>query len=482
MAPDVLTPGASRPVVPGHLLREVIGRSTSSTVYAARASATGRDEAVKVSTPAVHDADHVLALAAREQAIQQRVEGEHIVRLREAIPLVGGAVALVLDLADGGDLGELVAERGALEPGEVTTVVTPLATTLASLHAAGIVHGDVTPGNVLFTREGKPMLTGFDLARLEAEAHPPSAPGTAGLVAPEVRAGGLPTGASDVWALAALAWFALTGGQSPPTRDVVAVAPSTVGPRFAEVLAPMLAADPSARPSAKSSAAAIYRAVPPVPVQLSQRRPDPATQLTTSLRESARPAPPSRSGRRPLSTAARLTLVLIGGLLFVVVFLVLLTFFGPKDDPSSGSASTTTSARPSPTTTSSADALRANPVAILQGLSDSRANALVKADPALLSNADIPGSPAQATDTAIITKLAQQQQHYVSLAFTVRTAQVISIDGPTAQVVAVIDRVAYTVVTQGEQPTTTPALQGKAMRYTLTLSDRGWRFSAVGPG
>lgn len=483
-----MAPEPPRPIVPGHLLREVIGRGASSTVYAARASATGRDEAVKVTSSEAHDADYVMAIAERVQAIQRRVSGDHVVQLREALPLVGGTVALVLDLADGGNLAALVGERGALEPGEVTTVVTPIATTLAELHAAGIVHGGLDPENVLFTRDGKPTLAGFGSARLVDETHPQDSSSTAGFIAPEVRAGGLPTEASDVWALAALAWFALTGGQNPPERTVVAVAPSTVGPRFAEVLVPMLAADPAARPSARASAAAIYRAVLPVPVRLPQQRRDPGAEVASTLRSSARPPAPRATRRRSLSTAAKLTLVLIAGLVFVVVFLFLLSRFGSSSDPKpppatsaspSSSSPTSSTPKPSPTTTSPTDALRASPAAVMQGLWNARAVALVKGDPALLDAAEIRGSGPYADDAAIIAQLKGQQRTYAGLTFRVRTAALVGVSGSTAEVVAVVDRGAYTVIGPGAAREAQAAQQGRAYRYTLTLTAQGWRLSAL---
>ena len=459
-------PDTARPIVPGHLLREVLGHGISSTVYAARASATGRDEAVKVTSPAEHDADYVMAIAARVQAIQRRVSSDHVLHLHEALPLVGGSVALVLDLADGGSLAELVGQRGAVEPGEVTTVITPLATTLADLHAAGVVHGGVNPKDVFFTQDGRPMLTGFGSARLAGESHPQACSSAAGFVAPEVRAGGLPTEASDVWSLAALAWFALTGGQHPPDRNVVAVAPSTVGPRFAQVLAPMLSPDPTIRPTARASAAALYRAAPPVPVRLPPRRPDPAAQVTSSLRTSARPPVPRTPTRRPLSTAVKLTLVLIGGLLFVVVFLVLLSRFGPANGP----------AKP-PTTTSQVDALRAAPATVLQGLFDVRAMALVQRDPALLLAAEVQGSRTYTDDAGIIAQLKKQQQTYSGLVFRVRTAQLVSVTDSSAEVVAVVERAAYTVV--GSDGSLTKAADpGRTGHYTLTLTPQGWRLTA----
>src|SRR5438309_584724 len=79
-----------------------------------------------------------------------------------------GAV-LVLDLADGGSLAELLAVRGRLTPGEVITAVSPVAAAVAYLHAAEIVHGDVSPANILFTPGGVPLLADLGVARLTGD-------------------------------------------------------------------------------------------------------------------------------------------------------------------------------------------------------------------------------------------------------------------------------------------------------------------------
>jgi hypothetical protein len=224
-----------------------------------------------------------MELAARETAILANIEHEHLVRLHEAHPLPDGSVAVVLDLARGGSLADLVAARGRLDAGEVSTICTPLAGALAALHAAGVVHGDVSPGNVLFTAEGKPVLSDFEAARLVGEGHPPLVAGTTGFVAPEVVAGDLPGEAADVFGLGALAWFALTGrswadrswahqvgGAAASGPDPVGLteAIAVLGPRLGPVVAAMLAEDPASRPSAQEAAVLVYQAAPAVPVRL----------------------------------------------------------------------------------------------------------------------------------------------------------------------------------------------------------------------
>ena len=83
---------------------------------------------------------------------------------------LAGTVGLIMDYAAGGSLGQLVAGRGELGPGETVTVLTPIAQALAYLHGQGFTHGDVSPGNVLFTAHGKPLLADLGVARMAADA------------------------------------------------------------------------------------------------------------------------------------------------------------------------------------------------------------------------------------------------------------------------------------------------------------------------
>ena len=116
---------------------------------------------------------------------------------------------LVLDLAEGGSLAELLASRGRLTPGEVITAIAPVAAALAHVHAAGVVHGDVTPANILFTAGGNALLADLGVARLTGEED--DAESTPAYVDPGVALGGIPSELSDVFMLAATALHALTG-------------------------------------------------------------------------------------------------------------------------------------------------------------------------------------------------------------------------------------------------------------------------------
>lgn len=297
---------AGAPTVPGYALGEFLGRGSSAVVWAGTSAASGEHVAVKVfagDRPFARRGQ-VLAATERELTLSGRLETLHIVRARERLELDDGRIALVLDLADAGSLRDVVTIRGALPLGEVVTTVTPLATALAELAQAGVVHGDVSPGNVLFTAQGRPVLADLSAARLVDDGWPETVVGTTGFTAPEVIAGRPPTAASDVWSLGALLWYARTGGGTPPgwvgdlhwgqaraepafgdgtTEDVS----EAVGPELRPLVLRMLADDPDARPTAAEAALAVYRLAAPEPVVLVGRHPDPAAAVTNRIRREA---------------------------------------------------------------------------------------------------------------------------------------------------------------------------------------------------
>jgi serine/threonine protein kinase len=211
------------PSVPGYVLQALLGRGSAGEVWRAVPRSGGEAVAVKL----LLDGDP--ERQAREAVLLGSLDHPHLVRLREVVhqPRRGGppGVALVLDLLEGGSLAALLARRGRLRPGEVVTTVAPVAAAVAHAHAQGVVHGDLSPGNVVFTAEGRPILTDLGVARLLGQEAAVEV--TPAYVDPTVARGGAVGPASDVFGLAAAAFHALTGvapwnGATP--EDVLAVA------------------------------------------------------------------------------------------------------------------------------------------------------------------------------------------------------------------------------------------------------------------
>lgn len=275
---DLEQANCAAPEVPGYDVGRPLGRGGNATVWLVTEHATGRDYALKCFAPGdrrgPEDRDTEEGMR-REVRILSALDHDHLVKAHTVVRLRGAdaGLGLVLDYAAGGSLAELVASRGRLGAGETVTVLTPIAQALAYLHGHGFTHGDVSPGNVLFTAHGKPLLADLGVARMVADSSGVSDAGTEGFRDPApvhaVRAGLQPE--RDVYSLAALGWYCLTGrapGQSaqrPPLPLLVPGVPAAL----AAALEAGLNEDRRQRPSAAELAAAVYRSAGAAPVDLS---------------------------------------------------------------------------------------------------------------------------------------------------------------------------------------------------------------------
>ncbi len=281
--------GSAAPEVPGYDVGRLLGRGGTAAVWLVTERSTGREFALKcfdAGGDATDDAGGTRAQEAeealrREVRILSALDHDHLLRVHTVLRLRGpwsgpesrDALGLVLDYAPGGSVAELVAGRGRLGAGETVTVLTPIAQALEYLHSQGFTHGDVSPGNVLFTAHGKPLLADVGVARMVADVGSASVAGTEGFSDPApvdaVRAGLQPE--RDVYSLAALGWYCLTGrppgpgARRPPLPLLVPDVPAAL----AAALEAGLDEDRRQRPSAAELAAAVYRSAAAEPVDLS---------------------------------------------------------------------------------------------------------------------------------------------------------------------------------------------------------------------
>lgn len=311
------------PDVPGFMVGRVLGRGGSSTVWLVTEERSGRDFALKCLgvKHGRRAADPWPAGAAAEEDLRREIrilsvlDHQHLIKAHDAVrftPKPGpagtaetgaGGIGLLLDYAPGGSLAELVGGRRKLPVGETVTVLTPIAQVLGYLHAKGFTHGDVSPGNVLFTGHGKPMLSDVGIARMVGDAAAVPDCGTAGFMDPApvdaVRAGLQPE--RDVYSLAALGWYCLTG--EPPRRTAerppLYLLLPDVPPELAAALEAGLNEDRRLRPGAVELATAIYRSAPPLPIDLaSSVHATVIPQLLTRRRVPEHPEGAVRSGLR----------------------------------------------------------------------------------------------------------------------------------------------------------------------------------------
>ncbi|MCC9175030.1 serine/threonine-protein kinase [Arthrobacter sp. zg-Y179] len=292
-------PAPAAPELPGFRVERLLGVGGSAAVWLVRDD-DGAPFALKVPATGADGALNAFE-ARREVNVLARLEHPHLLRMHAVVETNHGA-GLLSGYAAGGSAAGLVAARGAVQPGEAVSILVGIAEALGYLHSRGAAHGDVSPGNILFTAEGRPLLADFGSGRLLGE---PGAkrPGTPGFAAPEAADGeesGLGA-AMDMYALAAVGWFLLTGRTPPPSRDrpPLSILVPDVGRELPALLEAGLAEDPAERPTAGEFAAAAYRGAPALPVDLvAAVHPDVHPELLTRRTGSAGAATQKRTRRR----------------------------------------------------------------------------------------------------------------------------------------------------------------------------------------
>jgi hypothetical protein len=507
------------PQVPGYDVEGPLGHGATGSVWRATRCSDGVPVALKVVAVGEHDAAGAMA----EVAVLRQARVEGLVRCHEAVALPGPlpAVALVLDLVEGGSLASAVGARGHLSAGEAVTVASPVARTLAGLHALGVVHGDVSPANVLLEPSGRPVLA--DLGTARVVGHVPGEPhGTPGFVAPEVEAGAAPTPASDVYAAGALTWWCVTGEAPPPGTlrpGLLEVAP-WVPPAFADVVEALLRGRPEERPTASEAALALYDAAGCEPLALAAGA-DEVTLLTRRIRAAA-PAAPTPvadppggrllTGRRlgsaalarartgvDLSRAARRRVAL--GAAAVVVVAVAVTGAGALPTVAGADSATTTPGEAHRPTVTSApagtspsresapsaaaglqrrpDAVVRDPAGLIGALGAVRASLLGSPDPEALAALDVPHSDAWRSDAALVARLHEAGQRFEGVDFPVRSARVLASTDGSARVLAVVGTGAHSVRGGDGRATARAAAPASAMVFHLRWGDGLWRVERI---
>ena len=199
-------------------LLEPAGRGGSAEVWRALDRETGEIVAVKRLHPVVFADEAGRHRLEREFRLLRDLDEPHIVRVRD-LEIGDREAALILDYVAGASLADrLAGDRAAghrMEPVEAVAIVEDVAAALSAAHAAGLVHRDVTPGNILLGADGLAHLTDFGIAQASDDLTAVTADGmvlgTMRFLAPEQLRGEPATPASDLHGLAAVAWEMVTG-------------------------------------------------------------------------------------------------------------------------------------------------------------------------------------------------------------------------------------------------------------------------------
>jgi tRNA A-37 threonylcarbamoyl transferase component Bud32 len=246
-------------------LAESIGSGGMGRVWRAHDEVLHRAVAIKELTAALYvsesDQPRLLARTRAEARAAARINHSAVVTVHDVLEH-DGRPWIVMELVEGNSLADEVKEQGRIEPAEAARIGLWVLRALRAAHAAGVLHRDVKPGNVLLGQDGRVLLTDFGIAQIEGDStitRTGEVVGSVDYLAPERVRGADPGPSSDLWALGATLYTAVEG-RSPfrrtsPLSTMQAVVEEEAGePRYAGALAPVIAAllnkDPDLRPDA----------------------------------------------------------------------------------------------------------------------------------------------------------------------------------------------------------------------------------------
>jgi DNA-binding beta-propeller fold protein YncE/predicted Ser/Thr protein kinase len=242
--------------VAGYRLDALIARGGMGVVYRATHLGLQRQVALKVIARELADRDGFRERFLRESRLAASLDHPAVVPVYDSRE-VDGELIVAMRLVEGGDLRRTIDREGPLEPARAIALLGQIADALDAAHAAGIVHRDVKPHNVLVEGD-RAFLTDFGLAKALDESGAPSATsvvGTAEYMSPEQWRGGAVGPPADVYSLGCVLYEALTG-IAPFARKAVDAEPS-VPAGLGAVIERAAAKDPTERyPSAGALIAA----------------------------------------------------------------------------------------------------------------------------------------------------------------------------------------------------------------------------------
>ncbi|WSD32933.1 protein kinase [Streptomyces sp. NBC_01750] len=264
-------------VVGRYRLDESIGQGGMGRVW--RAADEMLDRPVAVKEMRMDDTDAEDSRIRRERTLREarataRIDHPNVVRVYDVVE-ESDRLWIVMELVDSRSLEQLLVQNGPLPPEEAARIGMGLVAALREVHARGVLHRDIKPGNVLIGAGGRVVLTDFGIAAIQDAAQLTVAGmlvGSPDYMAPE-RVGGRPQGPpSDLWSLGATLCAAVAG-RSPFARPTTLATlhavlyeepelPAEAGP-LSPLLSSLLLKDPDGRPTLDELYAGLERVASP---------------------------------------------------------------------------------------------------------------------------------------------------------------------------------------------------------------------------
>ncbi|MDQ0756811.1 Stk1 family PASTA domain-containing Ser/Thr kinase [Arthrobacter sp. B3I4] len=196
-----------------YLIRSRLARGGMSTVYLATDRRLERDVALKVMHPHMAGDPQFLDRLGREAKAAARLSHPHVVGVLDQGE-DGPLAYLVMEYIKGHTLRDVLKEKGALTPRLALALVDPVVEGLGAAHAAGLIHRDVKPENVLIADDGRIKIGDFGLARaITTTTSTGALIGTVAYLSPELVMGRQADARSDIYSLGIMLYEMITGRQ-----------------------------------------------------------------------------------------------------------------------------------------------------------------------------------------------------------------------------------------------------------------------------
>ncbi|WP_422647087.1 protein kinase domain-containing protein [Actinoalloteichus caeruleus] len=202
-------------------LEKRIGSGAMGVVWKGADERLGRVIAIKQLLPqgglSPSEAEEARQRAMREGRIAARLQHQNAIAVYDVAEDSEGQPCLIMEYLPSSSLAAVLSEQGTLPPREVARIGEQVAAALAAAHAAGIVHRDIKPGNILLGEHGVVKITDFGISRATGDVTVTKTgmlAGTPAYLAPEVAKGYDPGFAADVFSLGATLYAAVEG--EPP--------------------------------------------------------------------------------------------------------------------------------------------------------------------------------------------------------------------------------------------------------------------------
>jgi serine/threonine protein kinase len=228
-APTLEAPPTRSPSRPGDVLGkryellEAIGAGGMGEVWRARHTLLDKKVALKLLTGSLEKKDRFL----KEAKLLASIRHPNVVEVHDVGETEDGTPFFVMELLEGATLADVVYQTGTIDAEDAVDLILKLLRGLCAVHAAGIVHRDIKPDNILLVADGTkatPKLLDFGVAHMAGTTRLTRAGmlvGTPEYMAPELIRGQEPDARADVWGVALTLYEALTAVSPFHKEDVI---------------------------------------------------------------------------------------------------------------------------------------------------------------------------------------------------------------------------------------------------------------------